>query len=63
MNDKYEKHVKEIIEELVEEYGEQYRLLLEDAWFWVKTREPVWDLPSPLNHEEFLRDVVIRATM
>lgn len=52
----------DLIEKLVEQYGEKYRSLFTDSLQWLTQREPVWDLDEPIDREEFIAGLVVRAT-
>lgn len=52
----------ELIEKLVQQYGEKYRSLFTDSLQWLSEREPIWQLDEPINKEEFIADLVVRAT-
>jgi len=49
-------------EQLVEQFGEEYRRLIEDVLPWLDIQEPIWDLDEPINREDFIADLVERAT-
>jgi hypothetical protein len=45
------------VDELVEEFGEEYRALITQAIAWLKEREPVWGT-EPLDRVAFIADLV-----
>lgn len=42
-------------------HGEQYRRLIEDALRWLDEAEPKWGLEHPIDRNEFVGDLVLRA--
>jgi hypothetical protein len=50
-----------MVEELVDIYGEEYRLLIEDSLCWLDEREKVWNLLEPIDRRSFIADLVSKA--
>lgn len=51
----------ENIEYYVERYGESYRILIEDSLEWLDGREKIWNLESPIDRDEFIRDLISKV--
>ena len=45
------------IEDLVIEFGEEKRQLIEDSLKWLKNKEPSWELKKPINKRDFIKSL------
>jgi hypothetical protein len=45
------------IDEFVLKFGEKWRKLITDSLQWLEAQEPKWDLPTPINKDEFLKNL------
>lgn len=50
------------IEELVIIHGEKYRQLIVDALGWLQLAETSWNLDKPIDPDDFISDLVGRAS-
>ena len=46
------------IEDLVIEFGEESRLLIEESLKLLKDKEPLWDLKKPINKRTFIKSLI-----
>jgi hypothetical protein len=49
-------------EQLIEQYGEKYRVLILDALLWLDIREPVWKLDKPIDRDEYIAELINHAS-
>ena len=49
---------KNLVEEMVTEYGEERRRVITDSLAWLETAEPSWNLDKPLDRRIFIHDLL-----
>lgn len=47
-----------MIEELIAEFGEQYRTVITDAIKWLEENEGYWNLKKPLDRREYIQNIL-----
>lgn len=52
---------EEEIEAFVQEYGVQWRRMIQDALAFLDERGPTWHLREPIDRKEYIRDLMTRA--
>ena len=50
--------MNDLIEQLINKHGEQYRRLITDSLDWLDKRESVWKLTEPMDREGFIENLM-----
>ena len=53
---------QDMVNELVAEFGESHRKLIEDSMKWLDENAPKWGLSASINRESFIRNLLGKAT-